>query len=73
MAELEELESTKIDAEQIALLVRKLSFHIITIIKFQHTVKEFAADLIAGDPNAAFWWHYMNMVTILLCFTRAHL
>ena len=67
MAELEELESTKIDAAQIALLVRKLSSE-----KFQHTVKEFATDLIAGDPNVAFWWQYMNIVTILLCFTRAH-
>ncbi|KAK1879977.1 Aerobic magnesium-protoporphyrin IX monomethyl ester [oxidative] cyclase [Dissostichus eleginoides] len=34
-------------------------------------MKEFAASLAVDDPNAAFWWDYMTMVSIVLCFTRA--
>jgi hypothetical protein len=34
-------------------------------------MKEFAAALAVDAPNAEFWWDYMTMVSILLCFTRA--
>ena len=58
--------STVIDADHIAHMVEKL-----TSDRFQQAMKEFAEDLIADDPTAEFWWNYMTMVSILLCFTRA--
>ena len=64
-AELSDL-STSIDADGIAEMVEKL-----TSDKFQQPMKEFREALTVDDPNAAFWWDYMNMVSILLCFTRA--
>ena len=58
--------STVIDADHIAHMVEKL-----TSDRFQQAMKEFAEDLIADDPTAEFWWNYMTMVSIQLCFTRA--
>ena len=52
--------------DHIAQMVDKL-----TTDRFQQPMKEFAASLAVDDPNAAFWWDYMTMVSILLCFTRA--
>ena len=56
---------TSIDAYHIAQMVDKL-----TTDRFQQHMKEFAAALAVGDPNAELWWVYMTMVSILLCFTR---
>ncbi|KAK5916347.1 hypothetical protein CgunFtcFv8_011340 [Champsocephalus gunnari] len=43
----------------------------LTTDRFQQPMKEFAASLAVDDPNAAFWWDYMTMVNIVLCFIRA--
>ena len=56
---------TSLDAESIAQMVDKL-----TTDRFQLPIKEFAAGLAVDDPTAGFWWDYMTMVSILLCFTR---
>ena len=45
--------------------------HKLTTDRFQPPMKEFAASLAVDDPNATFWWDYMTMVSIVLCFTRA--
>lgn len=55
-----------IDADHIAQMVDKLIKD-----RFQQPMKEFSASLAVDNPNAAFWWDYMTMVSILLCFTRA--
>lgn len=55
-----------IDADHIAKIIDNL-----TKDRFQQPMKEFSASLAVDDPNAAFWWDYMTMVSILLCFTRA--
>jgi len=57
---------TSIDADHIAQMVDKL-----TTNRFLQAMKEFPAALAVDDPNAEFWWDYMTMVSILLCFTRA--
>ena len=57
---------TTIDTDHIAQIVNKL-----TTDRFQQPMKEFPAALAVDDPNAEFWWNYMTMVSILLCFTRA--
>ena len=50
-----------IDADHIAQMVDKL-----TKDRFQQPMKEFAASLAVDDPNAAFWWDYMTLVSIVL-------
>ncbi|KAK5936226.1 hypothetical protein CgunFtcFv8_027647 [Champsocephalus gunnari] len=64
-AELSDL-CQSVDADHIAQMVDKL-----TTDSVQQPMKEFAASLAVDDPNAAFWWDYMTMVSIVLCFTRA--
>ena len=43
----------------------------LTIGSFRDGMKGFAATLVVENPNAEFWWDYMAMVSILLCFTQA--
>ena len=57
---------TSIDADHIAQMVEKL-----TTDSFRDAIKGFTAALVVENPNAEFWWDYMTMVSILLCFTRA--
>ena len=64
-AELSEV-CTSIDADHIAQMVEKL-----TTDRFRDAMKGFAAALVVENRNAEFWWDYMTMVSILLCFTRA--
>ena len=64
-AELSEV-CTSIDADHIAHMVDKL-----TTGSFRDAMKWFPAALVVENPNAEFWWDYMTMVSILLCFTRA--
>ncbi|KAK5894620.1 hypothetical protein CesoFtcFv8_011294 [Champsocephalus esox] len=63
-AELSDL-CQSVDADHIAQMVDKL-----TTDRFQQPMKEFAASLAVDDPNTAFWWDYMTMVSIVLCFIR---
>ena len=56
---------TSNDVDHIAQLVDKL-----TTDSFRDAMKGFAAGLVVENPNAEFWWDYMTMVSILLCFTR---
>ena len=64
-AELSEV-CTSIDADHIAQMVDKL-----TTGSFRDAMKVFPAVRVVENPNAEFWWDYMTMVSILLCFTRA--
>ena len=64
-AELSEV-CTSIDADHIAQMVDKL-----TTGSFLDAMKGFAAALVVVNTNAEFWWDYITMVSILLCFTRA--
>ena len=65
-AELSEV-CTSIDADHIAQLVDKR-----TTGSFRDAMKGVtAAFVIFENPNAEFWWDYMTMVSILICFTRA--
>ena len=57
---------TSIDADHIAHMVDKL-----TTGSFWDAMKGFPAVLVVENENAEFWWDYMTMVSILLCFTRA--
>ena len=63
-AELSEV-CTSIDVDHIAHMVK------LTIGSFQDAIKGFAAALVVENPNTEFWWDYMTVVSILLCFTRA--
>ena len=64
-AELSEV-CTSIDADHIAQMVEKL-----TTDRFRDAMKGFSVALVVENRNAEFWWDYMTMVSILLCFTRA--
>ena len=54
------------DSENIAHVV-----NIMTSDMFRQPMTDFVNLLKDEDPNAEFWWNYMEMVSILLAFTRA--
>ena len=64
-AELSEV-CTSLNADPIAQKVDKL-----TIGSFRDAMKGFVAAFVVENPNAEFWWDYVTVVSILLCFTRA--
>ncbi|XP_010767762.1 serine/threonine-protein phosphatase 2B catalytic subunit alpha isoform-like [Notothenia coriiceps] len=41
------------------------------ILRQERTMLDIEAPVTVDDPNATFWWDYMTMVSIVLCFTRA--
>lgn len=43
----------------------------LTSLKFRELMDRFITNLKQDNPNAQFWWHYMEMVSILLLFIRA--
>ena len=45
----------------------------LTTGSFRDVMKGFAAALVVVHPNAEFWWYYITMVSILLCFIREQL
>ena len=65
IAELNSLEMSS-DAESISQMVE-----ILTSERFHQPILNFAKLLKEKDPNTEFWFNYMEMVSILLFFTRA--
>jgi hypothetical protein len=39
--------------------------------RFQELMSAFTSDMNQDNPTVTFWWHYMEMVSILLMFIRA--
>ena len=64
-AELDSLGKSS-DTEAISQMVDTLASE-----RFQQPILDFVKVLKEEDPNAEFWWNYMEMVSILLYFTRA--
>jgi len=56
---------TSIDDDHIAKTVDKLNTD-----RFQQPMIVFSPALAVDEPHGKFWWNYMTMVRILLCFTR---
>ena len=54
------------DTEAISQMVHTLASE-----KFHQPILDFVKVLKEENPNAEFWWNYMEMVRILLYFTRA--